>query len=194
MLCLTVLVWFIPLFLLFTAQTFTWKMQSSPSAHCMLLLTAGYTGMTAADGAAVRQRDKSWWNMRSCHIPSVQTRHGCKGRVCSRQKLYLSYLFLVFYSVWVMLICFCQDSFPHAKRTKGKAQRSSGIQEELRRRCLCLNVLEETMPQIFTRIPRWNWIYLCIYQSSSDTKVLLLHLPHETAVISVVNKTNWVTV
>ena len=36
---------------------------------------------------AVGLRDKRWWNTRSCHLPSVQTRHGCKGRVCTPQKL-----------------------------------------------------------------------------------------------------------
>lgn len=118
-LCLTLLVWFIPLFLLFVAaQTLTWKMQNSPTAHCMLFLTTRYTRMTAADGVAVRLRDKSWWNMRFCHLPSVQTRWGCNGRVCTRQN---SLRFLPLACVWSMLISFCQDSFLHVERTKGRA-------------------------------------------------------------------------
>lgn len=66
------------------------KMQSSPTAHCTLFFTTGYSC------------DKSRWNMRSCHLPSVQTRHGCKGSVCALQKT-----LFVSYSYSRLLLCLC---------------------------------------------------------------------------------------
>lgn len=95
---LTLLVWFIlPFLFLATTQTFTWKMQSSAAAQCMLFLTTGCARMTGADGVAARLCDKSWWNMSSCHLPSVQTRHGCerRERVPCKNSLSLYHLVLV---------------------------------------------------------------------------------------------------
>lgn len=49
---------------------------------------------------------------------------------CVLQQLLLSSFFLVFQSIWSMLICYGQDSFLHAERTKRRANRSIGMSKE----------------------------------------------------------------
>lgn len=97
-------VWFIPFFFLFiAAQTLTRKdaKQSNRTLHAVL-----YNWVYRGDSSRLCSSDKSRWNMRSCHLPSVQTRHGCKRSVCAlRKTLFVSYLLLA--CVWSMLIAYC---------------------------------------------------------------------------------------
>lgn len=83
------------------------KMQSSPTAHCTLFFTTGYTGVTAADCVAATRAGETWdpATSRVCK-QDMAAREVCVlcKKLCSSLTLTLASCFAC---VWSMLISYC---------------------------------------------------------------------------------------